>query len=125
MMRARLSGGLCLLGRQAALRFSHSLPCALEDSVYKYITKECKVKPGSRLVRLRCLVCYEFMLQRFLTAQQLLCVSGGSDSMCLLHVLMAVRGRFTPAIAAEVVHFNHKLRPESNEEVCLRFSLSE
>eukprot|EP01038_Epipyxis_sp_PR26KG_P007598 gene7598-10347_t len=46
----------------------------------------------------------------------LLCVSGGSDSMAMLHVLARVKQRFHPGLTLEVINFNHKLRIESDEE---------
>jgi hypothetical protein len=53
-------------------------------------------------------------------AHVLLCVSGGSDSMALLHLLQRVRKQ-RPALALRVVNFNHKARPESDEEVSALF----
>ncbi|MBM4437945.1 MAG: tRNA(Ile)-lysidine synthetase, partial [Actinobacteria bacterium] len=38
-------------------------------------------------------------------------VSGGPDSMTLLHALCHVRARGGPAV--HVAHFDHELRPES------------
>ena len=35
-------------------------------------------------------------------------VSGGADSVCMLHVLLSLRGRL--GIMVEAVHFNHHLR---------------
>ena len=37
--------------------------------------------------------------------------------MSLLHIMAAVRNRFRPSLRIEVIHFNHKLRDESIEEV--------
>lgn len=50
----------------------------------------------------------------------LLCVSGGSDSMAMMHLLSAVRQQYMPELHLEVIHFNHKQREESEMEVrCL------
>jgi tRNA(Ile)-lysidine synthase len=37
-------------------------------------------------------------------------VSGGPDSLCLLHVLMALRAEALPGLALHVAHLNHELR---------------
>jgi tRNA(Ile)-lysidine synthase len=42
-------------------------------------------------------------------------VSGGPDSVCLLHVLLELAPRLGVTVAA-VAHFNHKLRGEASEE---------
>lgn len=42
-------------------------------------------------------------------------VSGGCDSVALLHLLMSIKNNFK--IKYEIVHFNHQKRIESNEEV--------
>lgn len=53
----------------------------------------------------------------------LLCVSGGSDSMAMLHLLSKVRDRVSEGsegqqqLHLEVINFNHKQRIESDEEV--------
>ena len=47
----------------------------------------------------------------------LLCVSGGSDSMSMMHLLQCIKGLFQPAVQLMVVNFNHKMREESDEEV--------
>ena len=41
-------------------------------------------------------------------------VSGGPDSLCLLHVLAALRGEY--GIALHVAHLNHRLRPEAEAD---------
>lgn len=48
----------------------------------------------------------------------LLCVSAGSDSMAMLHLLQAVKQRLFQQLDLHVVNFNHKARKESDEEVC-------
>ncbi len=55
------------------------------------------------------------------------CVSGGKDSVCLLHIIMKYKDEFchTP----EVIHFNHGLRKESMaeeifiEKLCKKFNI--
>lgn len=44
----------------------------------------------------------------------LVCVSGGADSLALLHVLHALRAALD--VRLEVLHFDHGLRPESGAE---------
>lgn len=46
----------------------------------------------------------------------LLSVSGGLDSMAMLHILTAINRKHLP-LDLEVISFNHKLRAESEEEV--------
>lgn len=53
----------------------------------------------------------------YMLFMQLLCVSGGSDSISLLHLTVAVCQRLQPPLQVEVIHFNHNLRAESSEEV--------
>jgi len=43
-------------------------------------------------------------------------VSGGADSMALLHLLARVRARWDPPLSLTVAHFNHGLRPEAAQE---------
>jgi len=49
-------------------------------------------------------------------AYLLLCVSGGIDSVAMLHLMCQVRRYFMPELELEVIHFNHKQRAESEEE---------
>ena len=53
----------------------------------------------------------------------LLSVSGGSDSVAMLHLMHKVQQRIFPKLTLEVVNFNHKLRQESDEEVSNFISL--
>lgn len=43
-------------------------------------------------------------------------VSGGPDSMCLLHVLKQIQQEKLPAIELIVAHVNHQLRKEAKQE---------
>jgi tRNA(Ile)-lysidine synthase TilS/MesJ len=47
----------------------------------------------------------------------LLCVSGGCDSMAMLHAFGDLKKTEKPELDIKVVNFNHKLRSESDEEV--------
>jgi tRNA(Ile)-lysidine synthase TilS/MesJ len=47
----------------------------------------------------------------------LLSVSGGSDSMAMLHVFKTIQDSFWKDMQLKIVHFNHKMREESDEEV--------
>jgi tRNA(Ile)-lysidine synthase len=48
-------------------------------------------------------------------------VSGGADSVALLHTLQAVRSRFS--LTLHVLHVHHGLRPEADEEAAFVLSL--
>jgi hypothetical protein len=47
----------------------------------------------------------------------LLSVSGGSDSMAMFHLFKAIQDGFWKDMQLKVIHFNHKMRQESDEEV--------
>lgn len=47
----------------------------------------------------------------------LLCVSGGCDSVAMLHFLGDIRKNYLKDLDLKVVNFNHKMRPESDQEV--------
>jgi len=51
----------------------------------------------------------------------LLCVSGGVDSMAMLHLMAGIKNRFSASLdlRIEVINFNHKLRPEADNEKLL------
>lgn len=51
------------------------------------------------------------------TSNLLLSVSGGSDSIAMFHIMQRVKEKFFPSLKLSVVHFNHKKRIESDEEV--------
>jgi tRNA(Ile)-lysidine synthetase-like protein len=47
----------------------------------------------------------------------ILSISGGVDSMAMLHIFAKIRSKFKPPLSLYVVNFNHKVRMESDEEV--------
>lgn len=47
----------------------------------------------------------------------LLAVSGGSDSIAMLHIFKAIKDTYKVNLSLDVINFNHKARPESDEEV--------
>lgn len=51
------------------------------------------------------------------TSTLLLSVSGGSDSMAMLHILRSIQNQYLTDLSLKVVNFNHKARKESDEEV--------
>ena len=53
----------------------------------------------------------------------ILCVSGGSDSVSLLHVLQSLSNLLL--LKLHVLHFNHRLRPEAESEQNFVKSLAE
>ena len=50
-------------------------------------------------------------------AKILLSISGGSDSMAMLHLFARIRQNLCPTLSIEIVNFNHKMRLEADEEV--------
>jgi hypothetical protein len=80
--------------RAVSVRMGGSLAAEVEDTVYASLCDSCGVRPGDRL---------------------LLCVSGGVDSMAMLHAVARVRSRFSPPLQVDVAHFNHKQRSASDE----------
>lgn len=65
------------------------------------------------------------LLSRNEYVYMLLSVSGGVDSMALLHIMAEIQRNFWPLWRFGVVNFNHKLRPESDEEVTIQsFTIS-
>jgi predicted PP-loop superfamily ATPase len=68
---------------------------SIESKVLHYLSNECKISANSFV---------------------LLSVSGGLDSMAMLHILKSISVKCLP-LNLEVISFNHKLRPESDEEV--------
>ncbi len=67
----------------------------IENKTLETLENDCQIKNGDSL---------------------LLSVSGGSDSMAMLHILQSIKAKFNPPLDLNVVHFNHKLRSESDEE---------
>ena len=70
-------------------------PTSIEYKVMQFLSNECKISANSYI---------------------LLSVSGGLDSMALLHILSSISNKNIP-LNLEVISFNHKLREESDEEV--------
>ena len=68
---------------------------SIEYQVMQFLLNECKISANSYV---------------------LLSVSGGLDSMALLHILTSISMKHLP-LDLEVISFNHKLREESDEEV--------
>jgi asparagine synthetase B (glutamine-hydrolysing) len=71
---------------------------AIESTVLQYLSSKCKLTADSYV---------------------LLAVSGGLDSMAMLHILSKI-SKSNLHLNLEVISFNHKLRPESDEEVNVR-----
>lgn len=67
----------------------------VESRVFDYLSNSCKIAANSYI---------------------LISVSGGVDSMALLHILSKISQKKMP-LDLEVISFNHKLRDESNDEV--------
>jgi asparagine synthetase B (glutamine-hydrolysing) len=59
--------------------------------------------------------CLSHQCKIFSNSFVLMAVSGGIDSMAMLHIMQSVSKRIP--LSLEVVTFNHKLRPEADEEV--------
>lgn len=77
---------------------SHTIIAEVENTVYLDVIQKCGLAEG---------------------ANMLLCVSGGSDSVALLHILAnIINKRQMHDFKLEIIHFNHKMRIESDEE-CL------
>jgi tRNA(Ile)-lysidine synthase TilS/MesJ len=49
----------------------------------------------------------------------LLAISGGSDSMAMLHLMKSVQQSVLKELQLKVVNFNHKKRKEADEEVMI------
>lgn len=64
----------------------------MTDKVYTWMLDQQLVQPGQRII---------------------CAVSGGADSVCMLHVLLALQQRL--GIALEAAHFNHHLRGEESD----------
>lgn len=102
-----LRGGLRLLCRPPQRMMcslspsSQQLATSIEDSVLKSL-EALQVRPDSGI---------------------LLCVSGGSDSMALLHIMQRIKERHWPMLQLKALTVNHLQRPEAFEEVPAAFVL--
>lgn len=70
-------------------------PTSIDYKIMQFLSNECKISANSYI---------------------LLSVSGGLDSMALLHILSDISRKYMP-LNLEVISFNHKLRQEADEEV--------
>lgn len=68
----------------------------LNKIVHNYLLKDCNISIGSYI---------------------LLCVSGGLDSMAMLHLLVNINKTLSIPYNLEIINFNHKIRQESDIEV--------
>ncbi|KAJ8608518.1 hypothetical protein CTAYLR_005733 [Chrysophaeum taylorii] len=89
--------GACV--RRCARRF-----LSIEGRVEAALREECGVQGGEVLVAL---------------------VSGGSDSVAMLHALRSVQDRWEPRLEVEVLHFDHGLRAESASDAAFVAALCE
>ena len=78
-------------------RNEHESNSMIENTVRSFLMESCRIQPHSYV---------------------LLSVSGGVDSMAMLHIMAAIGHQSSNLpLDLAVVSFNHKLRPESDEEV--------
>src|SRR5579864_7120884 len=68
--------------------------CSVLERVLKAISRYNMLAPGDRVI---------------------VAVSGGADSVCLLHALLEIAPEFGASVAG-VAHVNHKLRGQESEE---------
>ena len=54
----------------------------------------------------------------------LLSVSGGCDSMAMMHIFARIKRDFATSLTLEVVNFNHKRRPEADNEVLYSYRVN-
>ena len=93
----KLPRSICIFRSLSHSAHSTDTPAlsTIESTVAAFLRDDCKVSANSYV---------------------LLSVSGGLDSMAMLHILTAVCRKYFP-LNLEVISFNHKLREESDEEV--------
>ena len=92
LRRSRSLASYCKQHHEKASEEFHFHP--VEDKVLSCLNYQCKIKPNSYV---------------------LMAVSGGIDSMAMLHIMKRISEVFN--LRLEVVTFNHKLRLEADEEV--------
>ena len=81
-----------------ASRAYSGIGMTFEAAVLKYLTCECRISDKN-------------------PTYVLLSVSGGLDSIAMLHLMANIRSTTLPNITLAVANFNHKCRLESDEEV--------
>jgi len=64
----------------------------MTDKILSWMRGQCMTQPGDTVI---------------------CAVSGGADSVCMLHVLLSLRN--TLGITVEAAHFNHQLRSEESD----------
>ncbi len=92
---SRFIQGRAKLGLRASSSSSAASSGSLAERVYGDLTTACGVTSNTCL---------------------LLCVSGGMDSMAMLHLAGEIKQKYEPNLIVEVLNFNHKLRPEAAEK---------
>lgn len=71
--------------------------CPFENKVFQHLINECGLSPNK-------------------PTYVLLAVSGGLDSIAMLHAMARIRNTYMPNLQLAVANFNHKCRLESEEE---------
>ena len=93
----KLPRSICILRSLSNSAHSTNAPAmsSIESIVAAFLHNDCRIAANSYV---------------------LLSVSGGLDSMAMLHILTSISRKYLP-LDLEVISFNHKLREESDEEV--------
>ena len=71
----------------------------LEHRIYNNLINDCKFKVNLEI-----------------PSYLLLCVSGGVDSMALLHIFKNIKEKYIPNLIINIVNFNHKQREQAKDE---------
>ena len=82
-------------GSRRSASSGHEGSSTLAERVYHALTTTCGVSSNTCL---------------------LLSVSGGVDSMAMLHLVSEIKQKYAPGLTVEVLNFNHKLRPLASEK---------
>lgn len=69
---------------------------AIEDDVYSFLTTYVELDNNTNII---------------------LCVSGGIDSMAMLHIFAALKNKRKQDFNLHIISFNHKVRAEADEEI--------